>query len=280
MTTTPNDSKTIIRMRDLAKVFGDGDSRVVAYENIDLDVRRGEFLCVLGPSGCGKTTLLRGVAGTEPATSGELHIEHRHDRDGSDTAMVFQSHGLFPWMTLEKNLLFVLQSSPLPRDLRATIIDRFVAKVGLTRFRKFYPHQLSGGMCQRVNLIRAFSVYPQVLLMDEPFVFLDYQNRYRLMELLLDLWAEQQQTIIFVTHNINEAIVLGDRVVVLTSSPGTVKHIFDVPFERPRNVFDVRKDPRFGPLSSEISEVLRDEVERASRLEEEVCLLGNVKQAL
>ncbi len=273
------DNAPIIRMTNLTKVFGEGGQRVVAYENIDVEVRHGEFLCLLGPSGCGKTTLLRGVAGTEPPTNGQMKIDYRPDREGADVAMVFQNHGLFPWMTLEKNLLFVLRSSPLARKLHNTITDRFVAKVGLSRFRKFYPHQLSGGMCQRVNLIRAFAVYPQVLLMDEPFVFLDYQNRYQLMALLLDLWAEQQQTILFVTHNINEAIALGDRVLVMTSSPGRVKTSFEIPFDRPRDVFAVRKDPRFGQISNEISEVLRDEVEKASRQEEELCLLGNVKKA-
>jgi len=274
----PRDNNTIIQTYNLTKVFGEGDSRVVAYEDINIEIKRGEFVCLLGPSGCGKTTLLRGIVGTEPATSGKLDIHYRRDSEGADVAMVFQQHGLFPWMTLEKNLRFVLRSSPIARDLEETIVDRFVEKVGLSRFRKFYPYQMSGGMCQRVNLIRAFAIYPQVLLMDEPFVFLDYQNRYLLMDLLLDLWAEQQQTILFVTHNINEAVILGDRVLVMTSSPGRIKASFDIPFERPRNVFNVRKDPVFGKLSSDISDVVRDEVERASRLEEEECLLGNVKK--
>ena len=270
---------TIIRMERVSKVFADDQNRVVAYKDIDFEVRRGEFLCLLGPSGCGKTTLLRAIAGTEPPTSGRLHLNLHHDNEGSDIAMVFQNHGLFPWMTLEKNLRFIMQSSPLPSKLRTTIVDRFITKVGLAQFRKFYPHQLSGGMCQRVNLIRAFAVYPQVLLMDEPFVFLDYQNRYRLMELLLDLWAEQHQTIVFVTHNINEAVLLGDRVLLMTSSPGTIKDCFEVPFGRPRDLNAVRKDPNFSKMVGEISEVLSEEVEKASRQEEEHCLLGNVKKA-
>lgn len=269
----------MIRLRELTRIFGQDQSRVIAFENITLDIARGEFLCLLGPSGCGKTTILRNIGQIDTPTSGDLHLDFQPDAEGAAVSMVFQQHGLYPWMTVEGNLRFALRSSPLPRKLHDTIVDRFIGKVGLSRFRKFYPHQLSGGMNQRVNLIRAFCVYPQLLLLDEPFVALDYQNRYRMQELLLQLWAEQHQTIVFVTHNINEAINLGDRVAVMTSSPGRIKEIFPVPFERPRDVFALRKDPRFSKLAGDISDVIRDEVEKASKMEEEICLLGNVKEA-
>jgi len=273
-----SENAPIIELHGLSKVFGRGDQRVVAFEDMTLDVRRGEFVCLLGPSGCGKTTLLKCLAGIEKPTGGTLQMNYMPDTGRSDVAMVFQQHGLLPWFTIEGNLRFALRSSPIDPKLHDTIIERFVGRVGLERFRKFYPHQLSGGMNQRISLIRAFAVYPQLMLMDEPFVFLDYQNRIRLQELCLQLWADQKQTIVFVTHNINEAITLGDRVLVLTSSPGKIKTEFTVPFERPRDPYQMRKDPRYNELVVEISEVVREEVEKATHLEENQCLLASVKK--
>jgi len=266
-----------IRMKALGKSFQEKQKTVEALRGLDLEVRRGEFLCLVGPSGCGKTTLLRCLAGIEKPTSGELEIHTEKRPDSTPLAMVFQQHGLFPWMTIERNMRFVLEASAIDPKLHAEIVERFLERVGLLRFKRFYPHQLSGGMNQRISLVRAFCVYPQVLLMDEPFVFLDYQNRISLQDLLLRLWEESRQTIVFVTHNINEALTLGDRVVVMTSAPGRFKRELLCEFPRPRDVMELRKDPEYGRMVVDISNDLRAEIESAEKQIEESCLLSRVK---
>ncbi len=252
-----------LAVRDLEKVFQDGEDRVVAFADIVLDARPGEFLCVVGPSGCGKTTLLRCLAGIETPTRGNIERQLDPGAAGAEQSMVFQQHGLFPWLTVEGNLHFVLQESPVPRDQHRGIVEGLLERVGLLRFRRFYPYQLSGGMNQRVALVRAFCVQPQVLLMDEPFVFLDYQNRIVLQDLLLELWAEQRQTIVFVSHNINEAIALGDRVLVMPGEPGPFVQEIACPFPRPRDVVELRTNAEYQQIVVEVTRLLRQEQERS-----------------
>ena len=259
MTTAP----PRLAVRDLDKVFQDGEDRVEAFSHISLEARPGEFLCVVGPSGCGKTTLLRCLAGIETPTSGNIQRQLEPGADGAEQAMVFQQHGLFPWLTVEDNLHFVLRESPVPRAEHDDIVQRLLDRVGLLRFRRFYPYQLSGGMNQRVALVRAFCVQPQVLLMDEPFVFLDYQNRIVLQDLLLELWAEQRQTIVFVSHNINEAIALGDRVLVMPGMPGPFVQEIVCPFPRPRDIVELRGNPDYQRSVIEVTRLLRQEQERS-----------------
>jgi NitT/TauT family transport system ATP-binding protein len=252
-----------LAVHDLAKVFQDGEDRVVAFDEIALQAHPGEFLCVVGPSGCGKTTLLRCLAGIETPSEGTIDRRVDPDAQGAQQAMVFQQHGLFPWLTVEGNLHFVLRESPVPRERHEEIVQRLLGRVGLLRFRRFYPYQLSGGMNQRVALVRAFCVQPQVLLMDEPFVFLDYQNRIVLQDLLLELWTEQRQTIVFVSHNINEAIALGDRVLVMPGTPGPFVQEIACPFPRPRDVVELRTDPDYQRIVVEVTRQLRLEQERS-----------------
>ena len=254
-----------LAVRDLSKVFQDGEDRVEAFSDISLEARPGEFLCLVGPSGCGKTTLLRCLAGIETPTSGDLTRRLEPHASGAEQAMVFQQHGLFPWLTVENNLHFVLQASPIPRGQHDEIVQRLLERVGLLRFARFYPYQLSGGMNQRVALVRAFCVQPQVLLMDEPFVFLDYQNRIVLQDLLLELWQEQRQTIVFVTHNINEAIALGDRVLVMPGTAGPFVREIACPFERPRDVVELRATPDYQRLVVQVTRLLSQEQERSQR---------------
>ena len=259
------DQEIAIRLDGLTKRFSGQSKQVIAFQDLDARIRRGEFFSIVGPSGCGKTTLLRCLAGIETPTSGTLEIHTQEQPEKSRLAMVFQHHGLYPWMSVEQNLRFVLKASTIPAVKHGRIIDHFLGEVGLARFRKFYPYQLSGGMNQRVALVRAFCVYPQVLLMDEPFVFLDYQNRIILQNLLLRLWQKQKQTVIFVTHNINEAAAMADRVMVMTASPGHLKEEIECDFDRPRDVIALRKNPDFQKIVVDITEHLRDEIEGSNQ---------------
>jgi len=257
-----NKDKISIRTRGLEKIFQVGPKRVQAFNDLDLAVRQGEFFAIVGPSGCGKTTLLRCFAGIDKPTSGYLEIETELPSHGGNLAMVFQEHGLYPWMSVKENLNFVLKASNIEKEKHEEIIRDLLAQVGLSRFSDFYPYQLSGGMNQRVALLRAFCVHPQILLMDEPFVFLDYQNRISLQSILLKLWSRQKQTIVFVTHNINEAVALADRVVVMSKGPGRIKREIICDFERPRNIVALRQNPVYQKIVVEITEELKVEIDR------------------
>jgi NitT/TauT family transport system ATP-binding protein len=241
---------------------------VEALGGVSLDVADGELVCIVGPSGCGKTTLLRVLAGLEQPTGGSTHIRN-DDPSRPSQAMVFQSAGIFPWMTVEQNVAYGLQLRGVPRQERVATARRWISEIGLDRFARTYPAQLSGGMQQRVGLARAFAYDPEVLLMDEPFGALDAQTRLLLQQTLLQQWESDDKTVIFVTHSIEEALTLGDRVFVMSARPGLLLHEVHVPFERPRDAVALRTDARFSALFAEIWGVLRDEVERA-RLAEEV----------
>ena len=255
-----------IRIEGLGKVFQARGGRVVALQDIDLTIPNGQFCCIVGPSGCGKTTLLRILAGLETHTLGRLELLH-HDQRRPLNAMVFQEQSIFPWMTVEDNVAYGLRMRGTPARERREIVGYYVDKVGLSQFRRAYPHQLSGGMKQRVSVARAFANDPEILLMDEPFAALDEQNKSLLQEELLKIWEETRKTVVFITHSIDEALILGDRVLVMTARPGTLKADLPVRFERPRGVYELRATPEFGELSYSVWSQLRDEVLRAKHAE-------------
>ncbi|MBV8152494.1 MAG: ABC transporter ATP-binding protein [Candidatus Eremiobacteraeota bacterium] len=246
-----------ISIRNLRKVFASG---TVALEDIDLDVADGEFVSIVGPSGCGKTTLLRIAAGLETATSGDVVVDAREDRAGAlPIATVFQEYSLLPWMTVRQNVAFAFDRLRVPADEKRARVDRQLALVGLSRFADAFPHQFSGGMKQRGAVARAFAVDPQVLFMDEPFGALDEQTRVGLAAELLTLWERDRKTVLFITHSIEEAVALSDRVVVMTAHPGKVREILAIPFARPRDPVELRADPEFGRISVQIWHLLRPE---------------------
>src|SRR6202030_674341 len=250
-----------IAIANLRKEYGDGLRRVVALDGIDLTIAPGEFVCIVGPSGCGKSTLLRILAGLDRASSGTIDI----DAAGWPVAnaMVFQDSGLFPWMNVETNVGFGLMTRGVPSHEAALRVDAALRLVGLTRFRHHYPHQLSGGMRQRGAIARAFVTDPAMPLMGEPFAALDAQNRVILQAELVRIWEETGKTVVYVTHSIDEALLLGDRTVVMTAQPGRIKKIIDIPFRHPRNVMELSATAEFGALKLAIWHILEEEVMRA-----------------
>jgi NitT/TauT family transport system ATP-binding protein len=256
-----------IAVDDLVKTFRLPQGTITAVDGVSFKVREGEFFCIVGPSGCGKTTVLRILAGLETKSTGEVSIHYRRDR-GVRSAMVFQEQSVFPWMTVEENIAFGLRSQPLSSSVRRDIVRDYLERVGLTPFAGAYPHQLSGGMKQRVSIARAFATDPEILLMDEPFAALDEQNKLLLQEELLRIWEESRKTVVYITHSIDEAVGLGDRIVVMTAHPGRIKKIIPVDFKRPRNIPELRRDAKFGELVYEVWGTLRDEVVRAKEQEQ------------
>jgi NitT/TauT family transport system ATP-binding protein len=234
---------------------------VVALDRISLEVAAGEFLCIVGPSGSGKSTLLRVVAGLLRQSAGAVRIAA--DRPGTPlTAMVFQEHALLPWRTVIDNVVFGLENRGVARAEREARAREMLALVGLTPFARHYPHQLSGGMKQRVGIARALANDPEVLLMDEPLAALDAQTRAIMQEELLRIWTTLGTTVIYVTHSLEEALLLGDRVVLLTARPGRVSEVFPVDLGRPRGL-EVRASHGYGVLLEKIWSRLREEVVRA-----------------
>ena len=278
---TPSPAKLIesltapkVRINGVKKNFDLRGRTVEALSSINLDIRRGEFFCIVGPSGCGKTTLLRILAGLEFASEGDIDFTS----DGAigitgkprrANSVVFQEQSIFPWMSVRRNVAFGLKAQGVPRARRYEISDHYIEKVGLTAFRDAYPYQLSGGMKQRVSIARAFANDPEMLLMDEPFAALDEQTKIVLQGELLRIWEETQKTVVYVTHSIDEAIVLADRVLVMTARPGRIKEIIDINrvFGRPRRVEEVKSSPAYGQLFGRIWGALRDEVAAHARSE-------------
>lgn len=251
-----------ITARGVEKTFETTGGPVHALHDFDLEVARGEFVCIVGPSGCGKSTFLRILADLEPATGGELAI-HREDEARPSNNVVFQEYAIFPWKTVRQNVVFGLQMRGVGRRERDAVADRWLERVGLARFADAWPSQLSGGMKQRVSIARALANDPEVLLMDEPLGALDAQTRLTLQEEILRLWEETGKTVVYVTHSLEEAVLLGDRVVVMTAHPGTIKTILPVDLPRPRGI-EATSTPRFAELHGELWEALRDEVARAA----------------
>jgi NitT/TauT family transport system ATP-binding protein len=248
-----------MRLDHATRTFVDG--AVIAFQDMSLDVLQNEALCVVGPSGCGKTTLLRCLAGLIQPTEGEVYLdEQRVAEPNPSVVMVFQHFGLFPWKTAFENVAYGLKLRGVPRSRWKELVQPCVELVGLAGFENMYPYQLSGGMQQRAGLARALVLNPQVLLMDEPFAALDAQTRELLQEELVRILEQDRRTMVFITHSIDEAIVLGDRIVVMSSRPGRVREVLDVGLSRPRNVHAARTTARYAELRQHIWEELRPQV--------------------
>jgi NitT/TauT family transport system ATP-binding protein len=244
--------------KSFQKTVKDHTTEVTALAAIDLSVRPNEFLSIIGPSGCGKTTLLKMIDGLIPCDSGRILVAGKQiTAPGPDRAVVFQSFALLPWRTVLANVEFSLELRQTPKEERASIARDYLKRVGLGDFENHYPHELSGGMQQRAGLARALAVNPAILLMDEPFGAVDAQTRQLLQEELLELWQREKKTVIFVTHSMDEAVYLSDRVVVMTPRPGRVAEVLDVPLPRPRITEEVRRDAKFIDLTNHIWESLK-----------------------
>jgi len=263
-TSAPLQKDIQISLSDVRKSFG--RSGFVALDGISIDIPKGEFFVIVGPSGCGKTTLLRTLAGLERQSEGRVDIR-QFERSRPANSMIFQGDSLFPWMSVYDNAAYGLRMRHVDKAEIAETVRAWLERIGLWRFRDLYPHQLSGGMRQRVSIVRAFANDPEILLMDEPFSALDEQNKVLLHEELLRIWEATRKTVVFITHSVEEAVTLGDRIMVMTANPGRAKAVIDVPLARPRNVLELRQNPVFGDLVVHIWEQLRDEVLRARELE-------------
>ena len=254
-----------ITVTGLTKHFASKAGPVVAIDELTLSIPLGEFFTVVGPSGCGKTTLLRILAGLEEPTSGQFTVEDPA-QDRPANAMIFQGDSIFPWMSVFDNAAYGLRMRGVPGGHIREVVGHYLDKTGLSKFADAYPHQLSGGMKQRVSIARAFANDPDVLLMDEPFSALDEQNKTLLQGELLRIWDETKKTVVFITHSVDEAVTLSDRIMVMTAHPGRAKAMIDVPFERPREVLELRSRPEYGAMVYEIWQQLRDEVNRSQGL--------------
>jgi NitT/TauT family transport system ATP-binding protein len=253
-----------IQVRELERRFDDGHRVVHALGPLDLDVAEGEFVCIVGPSGCGKSTLLRVLAGLVNPSAGEVHIAHE-DRQRALVGMVFQDHGVYPWKTVAANVRFGLDvQRTLSRAEKRERVATYLDKLGLSDFAEAYPSTLSGGMRQRVSIARALAVAPEVLLMDEPFASLDAQLRTLLQDELVDLWESDRRTVVFITHDIDEATFLGDRVLVMSARPGRLVAEYRVPFPRPRD-HGLRGTAEFAALRQQIWNEIRSEVDKVMR---------------
>jgi NitT/TauT family transport system ATP-binding protein len=238
----------------VGKTFDGGDRRVRALTDVSFDVADGEFVCIVGPSGCGKTTLFRIIAGLESATGGSLRLDGEPiEGPGTDRGMVFQEYHLFPWRTVLGNVRFGLEQRKVADDERDARAREMLELVGLADDADAYPSQLSGGMKQRVGIARALAVDPEILLMDEPFGSVDAQTRESLHDELLRIWSETGKTVLFVTHDVEEAVTLADRIVVLSGSPGQVREVVDVDLPRPRE----RTDAQFVERQQRVLELIR-----------------------
>ncbi|MGF1622195.1 MAG: ABC transporter ATP-binding protein [Rhodomicrobiaceae bacterium] len=246
-----------VAIENVMIAFGKGASRHLAVAETSIDVAPGEFVCLLGPSGCGKSTLLNSVAGYVTPTCGRVLVDGKPvSEPGPDRGMVFQQYSLFPWKTVRENVAF--GPNILGLDEPESTANTMIAMVGLTKFANRYPAELSGGMQQRVGIARALATYPNVLLMDEPFGALDSQTRHMMQESLLEIWSDFGITVLFVTHDIDEAVFLGDRVLVMSASPGQI--IADIPVDLPRpRSFEVMSDDAFLRLRRQCQEQIREE---------------------
>jgi ABC-type nitrate/sulfonate/bicarbonate transport system ATPase subunit len=258
-----NDAANILSVRGVERRFGSGANSTLALSATDLEVAENDFITILGPSGCGKSTLLRIVAGLDRPTAGEVLLDGRRvDGPGADRGMVFQSYTLFPWLSVLDNVCFGLRERGLPRAQQLEIAHGFIAQVGLKGFERHYPKQLSGGMQQRTAIARALANGPRMLLMDEPFGALDHQTRELMQELLLGIWEGEKKTVLFVTHDIDEAVFMGSRVVVMSARPGRIKLDRVVELPHPRH-YSVKTTPAFAALKAELTEQVRVEVRAA-----------------
>jgi NitT/TauT family transport system ATP-binding protein len=257
-----------LHIHNVTKIYRSEGNEVLAIDEIDLKIRDQEFATILGPSGCGKSTLLRIVAGLTKPTRGVVRLGGNVIREpGQDRGMVFQSYTLFPWLTVKENIKFGLELSRIPKAEQEKVAQEFVEKVGLTGFENTYPKGLSGGMKQRVAIARALANNPAILLLDEPFGALDAQTRALMQELLTQVWEELYKTILFVTHDVEEAIFLSDRVFVMTARPGKIKAEIDIPLGRPRS-YETKSTDAFLNLKKQALALIREEAIKATHYQE------------
>lgn len=253
-TDSSHTSSMMIECNGVTKTFTtDSRDPFVAVQDLDLHIARDEFITILGPSGCGKSTLLSMIAGFEEPTSGRLLVDGEPVSGPSpDKGVVFQEFALFPWMTVRRNIAYGLRERKVPKDQQRRIVDEMLNLVGLDHVADHFPRQLSGGLKQRVSLARVLANDPKILLLDEPFGALDEQRRMQLQDELLRIWEQDRKTALFITHSIEEAVVLGDRVVVMSAHPGRVKAIIDVDLDRPRD----RNSDEFNAVRRRVAEEL------------------------
>ncbi len=262
-------ARPLIRAAEVTRTFETSRGEITALQSFSLTIMPGEFRVIVGPSGCGKTTFLRMLAGLEKPTGGVIEMSKADGRKPTN-AMVFQGRSVFPWLTVEQNVGFGLKLQGVGRKLRQERTGELLAAVGLTKFAGSYAHQLSEGMKQRVAIARALAVDPDLLLMDEPFGALDEQTRFLLQEEVLRIWERTRKTVVFITHSIDEALTMADRITVMSAHPGTVLANIDVPFARPRELSAVRSDPAFAELFNQIWNLLKREVLHTRALQEGV----------
>jgi NitT/TauT family transport system ATP-binding protein len=252
----------MLKVEHLGKTYGEGEDAVEAIADIDLDVGENEFVCIVGPSGCGKTTLLKCMSGLLAPTSGEISLhDERIDGPPEKMALVFQEYGrsLYPWMSVRQNVAFPLRRKKLGKQEASRLVERAVESVDLTGFLDRYPWELSGGMQQRVAIARALAYQPEILLMDEPFASVDAQTRADLEDLILDVRRQYGVTVVFVTHDIDESVYLGDRIVVLTPSPTKVLETLDVDLPAERDQLETKEQPEFARLRAHVYRSIKRE---------------------
>ncbi len=260
-----NTAQVRISVEKLDKTFASGDTKVVAVDNVSFDVKQGEFVALLGPSGCGKSTILNMVAGLLSKSGGNIRIDQDAVELGQinrKVGYVFQRDTVFPWRTVEANIGYGLEIAGVRKAERAAKITHAITQAGLTGFEKSFPRMLSGGMRQRVALMRTLIMEPEILLMDEPFGALDTHTKLEMHKTLLEIWERERQTVLFVTHDLGEALTLASRIILLSARPGRLKEDFQVPFPRPRDAVALRETAEFGRLYSHIWQSLGQEFRR------------------
>jgi NitT/TauT family transport system ATP-binding protein len=251
-----------VTISDLEKVYESGEERTTAIESLSFEAEGGEFLSVVGPSGCGKSTLLYLVAGFLDITSGEIAVDDEPvDGPGTDRGVVFQDYALFPWRTVMGNVTYGLEQQGVPETEQRETAQRFIDMMGLTDFEDAYPKELSGGMKQRVALARTLAYDPKILLMDEPFGALDQPLREALQDHLLDTWSDLEKTVIFITHDVEEAVYLSERVLIMTNHPGTKKTTLDIDVDRSADREDIITSDEYIEMKNEVWRLLREETQ-------------------
>ncbi|MBU4221933.1 MAG: ABC transporter ATP-binding protein [Euryarchaeota archaeon] len=264
---------TKIRIENITKIFNkknngrqNGNSQLLALNNVNLEIRKGEFMALVGPSGCGKSILIDIVGGITQPNGGKIYIDGKPiNGPALDRGIVFQGYALFPWRTALENVEFGLEANGIPKSERSAVAKKYLSLVGLSAFEGRYPYELSGGMKQRVAIARALAYDPDILLMDEPFGALDAQTREILQVELLKIWEETHKTILFVTHSIDEAVFLADRVAVMTARPGVIKSIVNVYLPRPRLDEETKSSPEFAKVRYDIWRLVKDEVAKSQQ---------------
>ena len=264
----PSTAAVAISLQGVSKTFTlPNGQKLNVVDDTSLTIRKGQFVCLLGPSGSGKSTVLNMVAGLVPATGGSLHIDGEPVQSGQfakNLGYVFQRDTTYPWRTVEKNIGLGLELAGVPLKQRRKRVQQAINDAGLGGFEQMFPSMLSGGMRQRVSLMRSLVMEPEILLMDEPFGALDAHTKLDMHRLLLEIWERQRQTVVFVTHDLAEALVLSDQIVLLSARPGRITATFDVPFARPRNALQLPETPEYGQLFSSIWHALGQEMVKAS----------------